>query len=431
MNSYSKSDDLFGRAAKLIPGGVNSPVRAFKSVGRNPLFIDRGEGSRIYDVDGNSYLDYVMSYGPLLFGHAPAEVIEAVGRAATKGTSFGASTPGELEFAELLTSMIPSIEKVRLVNSGTEAVMSAVRTARGFTGRDKILKFDGCYHGHSDGLLPTAGSGVATYDLPGSAGIPQNLTRDTITVPFNDLDKVRMALDAHPNQFAAIVLEPVPVNMGVVLPKPGFLAALREETAKRGILLIFDEVITGFRLSAGGAQGVYGIAPDLTCLGKIVGGGLPLAAFGGRREVMDMLAPVGPVYQAGTLSGNPVAVAAGIAVMKRIKSSSSLYSDLDMKMSWLAAVTEESASIRKVAHRINRIGSVMTFFFTGSDVVDYASAKQSNTAAYAEYFKNLLNAGVYLAPSQFEASFASTVHSSDDLELTANAVDKALSSLSF
>ncbi len=426
MRSYEQSQKYYDRALKLIPGGVNSPVRAFRSVGRSPLFIDHGEQSRIVDVDGNSYVDYVMSYGPLLFGHAPRSVIGAIERTAGRGTSFGASTLGELLFAEKIVDMVPSIQKVRLVNSGTEAVMSAVRAARGYTGRDKVLKFEGNYHGHSDGLLSNAGSGIATFDMPGSAGVPANLTRDTITVPYNNIDAVKLALDAHPGEFACILVEPVAANMGVVPPKPGFLAALRAESIKRGVLLIFDEVITGFRLSSSGAQGYFGIQADLTCLGKILGGGLPLAAYGGRADIMDSVAPMGPVYQAGTLSGNPLAVAAGIEVLNLIASQPDLYRQLDNKMSKLEELTAEAARSAGTPFTINRVGSIMTLFLTGKPVADYADAKSSNTELYSKYFRLLLDRGVYLAPSQFEAAFMSTAHTDDDIVLTANAVKEAL-----
>jgi glutamate-1-semialdehyde 2,1-aminomutase len=420
---------MYAKAVKLIPGGVNSPVRAFKSVNRNPVFIDRGEGSQIVDIDGNSYIDYVMSYGPLIFGHAPAEIVTAIESVAKNGTSFGASTPREVQFAELLVSLMPSLERVRLVNSGTEAVMSAVRVARGFTGRDKIIKFAGHYHGHSDGLLSHAGSGIATFDLPGSAGIPHNLTRDTITVPYNDMGAVKNVLDAFPDEIAGVLLEPVAANMGVVPPAPGFLADLRDETLKRSMLLIFDEVITGFRLSPGGAQELYGVRPDLTCLGKIIGGGLPLAAFGGRADVMDMVAPLGSVYQAGTLSGNPLAVAAGLEVLKKVRANPKMYSELNSKMEWLTQSFDASATKFHVPHKINRMGSLSTFFFTEETVVDFATAKTSDTVVYSAFFNHALNAGVYFAPSQFEAAFMSTVHSHDDLVETANVVDAALASI--
>jgi glutamate-1-semialdehyde 2,1-aminomutase len=429
MRSYYSSENYYERALKSIPGGVNSPVRAFKSVGLSPLFIERGAGSHIIDVDGNDYVDYVMSYGPLLFGHVPGSVVLEIQKAAVSGTSFGASTPREVEFAERITKMMPSIEKVRLVSSGTEAVMSAVRASRGFTKRDKILKFAGNYHGHSDSLLSHAGSGVATFDLPGSAGVPQNLILDTVTVPYNDIDSVREALDAYPNEFACVLVEPVAANMGVVPPKAGFLAALRAETLSRQIVLIFDEVITGFRLSISGAQGFYDISPDLTCLGKIIGGGLPLAAYGGRSDIMDTVAPVGPVYQAGTLSGNPLAVAAGIEVLKLIESNPNLYVELDRKMSIIADEAAIAANRQGVHFTINRVGSLMTLFFTPHDVTNYEHAKTSDTGLYARYFKLLLDGGVYLAPSQFEAAFVSYAHSEDDLLFTCNVISNAFTNL--
>ncbi|HEX5323813.1 MAG TPA: glutamate-1-semialdehyde 2,1-aminomutase, partial [Capsulimonadaceae bacterium] len=411
MLEYAQSHAWYDRAKKAMPGGVNSPVRSFRSVGGNPFFVERGEGSRIYDVDGNAYIDYVMSWGPLLFGHAPARVVAAIERAARKGTSFGASTPAEVKLAEKIVAMVPSVESVRLVNSGTEAVMSAVRLARGFTGRSKVVKFEGGYHGHSDSLLAKAGSGVATLGLPDSAGVPENLTRDTIVLPYNDTDLFREAVYSNRGEIACVLVEPVAGNMGVVLPKAGFLEALREETERDGALLIFDEVITGFRLGKGGAQEYFGLKPDLTTLGKILGGGLPLAAYGGRAEIMDQIAPVGPVYQAGTLSGNPLAVAAGLAVLKEIEESPTIYKTLEEKMKHLALATREAAAKAGVTCQVNQIASMMTVFFTDRAVTDYDAAKTCDTARYAQFFRALLERGVSLAPSQFEAGFVSTAHS--------------------
>ncbi len=425
--THARSAALFAEAQKLIPGGVNSPVRAFKSVGGQPLFMERGEGPYIFDVDGNRYIDHVMSWGPLIFGHAPPAIIKAVTDAAIKGTSFGASTEAEVRLAEKIVAAVPSVEKVRLVNSGTEAVMSAVRLARGFTRRDKVIKFEGNYHGHSDGFLARAGSGLTTFDLPDSAGVPANLTRDTLTLPYNDADAFVEAMRAHPGEVAVVMLEPVAGNMGVVPPKPAFLSALRELTQLDGALLLFDEVITGFRLAYGGAQELFRITPDLTCLGKIIGGGLPLAAYGGRADIMDAVAPVGPVYQAGTLSGNPLAVAAGLAQLTLLEAQKdTLYTRLHEKMHALAHAAKGTARALGIPHRINRLGSMMTLFFTDTKVVDFQSAKTSDTARYGAFFRALLERGVYFAPSQFEAAFVSAAHSDEQLDTTARAVAEAL-----
>jgi len=427
MRSHENSARLFAEAQRVIPGGVNSPVRAFKSVGGDPLFMQRGEGPFIFDVDGNRYIDHVLSWGPLIFGHAPARIIQAVTEAASRGTSFGASTEAEVRLAQKIVAAVPSVEKVRLVNSGTEAVMSAVRVARGFTKRDKIIKFEGNYHGHSDGFLAKAGAGLTTFDLPDSAGVPKNLTLDTLTLPYNDADALREAMRAHPREIACVMLEPVAGNMGVVTPRADFLHALRQLTEADGTLLLFDEVITGFRLAYGGAQELFGITPDLTALGKIIGGGLPLAAYGGRADIMDTVAPVGPVYQAGTLSGNPLAVAAGLAQLTMLdEQKDTLYTDLHHKMHTLAHKTKEAARRLGIPHRINRVGSMMTLFFTDAKVVDFASAKTSDTARYAAFFRALLERGVYFAPSQFESAFISAVHTDALLEETAQAVAEAL-----
>lgn len=426
MRQSEQSRKWIDRAQSVIPGGVNSPVRSFRSVGGDPFFAKSGAGSRITDVDGNVYIDYVMSWGPLLFGHAPARVVAAIERAARNGTSFGASTPAEVELAEKIVQFVPSVEKVRLVSSGTEAVMSAVRLARGFTGRPKVIKFEGGYHGHSDSLLAKAGSGVATLGLPDSAGVPENLTRDTIVLPYNDADLFREAVQANAGEIACVLVEPVAGNMGVVLPKPGWLEALREETEKAGALLIFDEVITGFRLAKGGAQEYFGVTPDLTTMGKVLGGGLPLAAYGGRAQIMDQVAPEGPVYQAGTLSGNPLAVAAGLEVLKMIEETPDLYRSLEAKMERLAHAARVAAADAGAACQVNQVGSMMTLFFTDRPVTDYASAKTADTDRYAKFFRAMLDRGVSLAPSQFEAGFVSTAHSNGDIEETIAAVGEAM-----
>jgi glutamate-1-semialdehyde 2,1-aminomutase len=427
MASHANSARLYAQAQRVIPGGVNSPVRAFKGVGGDPLFMERGEGPYIFDVDGNRYIDHVCSWGPLIFGHAPARVVQAVTEAAARGTSFGASTEAEVRLAEMIVSAVPSAEKVRLVNSGTEAVMSAVRVARGFTGRDKIIKFEGNYHGHSDGFLAKAGSGLTTLGLPDSAGVPVNLTRDTLTLPYNDAAMFRDAMRAHPGEVACVMLEPVAGNMGVVTPRADFLHALRESTQADGALLLFDEVITGFRLAYGGAQELFGVTPDLTALGKIIGGGLPLAAYGGRADVMDTVAPVGPVYQAGTLSGNPLAVAAGLAQLTMLlEQRDTIYTDLHHKMHRLAHTAKETARTLGLPLRVNRLGSMMTLFFTDAKVIDFASAKTADTARYGAFFRALLERGVYAAPSQFEALFLSSAHTDAVLEETTQAVVEAL-----
>ncbi len=413
----SNSKILFEKAEKLIPGGVNSPVRAFKSVGSQPAFIKEGHGSRIVDEDGNSYVDYVCSWGPLIFGHAHPRIVTAIKAAAETGTTFGAATAAEVTLAEMIVDAVPSVEMVRLVSSGTEAVMSAIRLARGFTRRDKIIKFEGCYHGHSDSLLAKAGSGIATLGMPDSAGVPPNLTIDTITVPYNNIEAVRAAVALHSKNTACIIVEPVAGNMGVVLPKQGFLEALRQIADDNGIVLIFDEVITGFRLAYGGAQERLGVIPDLTTMGKIIGGGLPMGAYGGRKDIMEFVAPSGPVYQAGTLSGNPLAVAAGIETLKMLKEPG-VYEQLEEKGKRLALGLLDAAASAGVQTHGNQIGSMSTIFFTSSDVTDYASAKKSNTSRYAAFFNGMLERGFYFAPSQFEAAFVSTAHSADDTDST-------------
>jgi glutamate-1-semialdehyde 2,1-aminomutase len=426
--NIDRSLELFAQAKDLIPGGVNSPVRAFKSVGGNPVFIKSGSGSRMYDVDGNSYVDYVCSWGPLILGHAHPRIVEAVKTAAENGTTFGASTEAEVTLARMIVDAVPSVEMVRLVSSGTEAVMSAIRLARGFTGRSKILKFEGCYHGHSDGLLAKAGSGIATLGIPDSAGVPPNLTADTITVAYNDIAAVQEVMASQGQEIACVILEAIAGNMGVVPPAAGFLEQLRELTRQHGALLIFDEVITGFRVAYGGAQQFYGVTPDLTTLGKIIGGGLPMGAYGGRRDIMEYIAPVGPVYQAGTLSGNPLAVAAGIAMLELLQEDG-LYAELDRKGSILAAGLSQAAEKSGVVARINRIGSMMTTFFTDTPVTDYTSAKTSEVPRYAAFFSGMLQKGYYFAPSQFEAAFVSAAHSEKDIADTIAAAEETLKSL--
>lgn len=416
----SRSRELFDKAQKLIPGGVNSPVRAFKSVGGEPVFIKKGEGSRMIDEDGNSYIDYVSSWGPLIFGHAHPRIVEAVKQAAECGTTFGASTAAEVTLAEMIVGAVPSVEMVRLVNSGTEAVMSVIRLARGFTRRNRIVKFEGGYHGHSDSLLAKAGSGVATLGMPDSAGVPPNLTVDTITLPYNNVEAVRAAVALYGKSIACIIVEPVAGNMGVIPPNPGFLESLRRITVENGILLIFDEVITGFRLAYGGAQKRFGVMPDLTTMGKIIGGGLPMGAYGGRCDIMEFVAPSGPVYQAGTLSGNPLAVAAGIEMLKMLQDPG-IYDRLDENGSMLAKGLANAAASAGVDVRINAVGSMSTLFFTDKEVTDYESAKTSDTARYARFFRGMLERGFYFAPSQFEAAFVSLAHSEEDINATIDA----------
>jgi glutamate-1-semialdehyde 2,1-aminomutase len=423
-----RSSELFEKAGNYISGGVNSPVRACGSVGTAPLFIERASGSKIFDVDGREYIDYVSSWGPMIVGHAHPSVVEAIKKAAEKGTSYGAPTEAEIEMAELIVNAVPSIDMVRMVNSGTEAAMSAIRLARGFTGREKIVKFEGCYHGHVDSLLVKAGSGVATLGIPGSPGIPGSFAEMTITVPYNDIDSFQSAVDIHGDTIACVIVEPVAGNMGVVPPRPGFLEKLRTITRERGILLIFDEVITGFRLTYGGFQNLANIEPDLTCLGKIIGGGLPVGAFGGKKEIMETLAPLGPVYQAGTLSGNPLAMAAGIATLK-ILNDKKVYEELERKTSYLS---EEAGALFEQAgipHRLNRMGSMFTLFFTGEDVVDFATASKSDTERFSRYFIGMRENGIYIAPSQFEASFLSIAHSDQNMQTTLDACKKTLENL--
>ncbi len=429
MSNFEKSEKLFTEAAQVIPGGVNSPVRACRSVGRNPVFVDHGRGARIFDVDGNSYLDFVGSWGPLICGHATPWVMAAVEAAARRGTSFGAPTEGEMRLAQTIRKHYPAMEMVRLVNSGTEAGMSAIRLARGFTGRDKIVKFQGCYHGHADSLLVAAGSGVATLGIPGCPGIPAALAELTLTVPYNDVAALAETFTRHGDSIAAVIVEPVAGNMGVVAPEPGFLPAIRRLTREYGALFICDEVITGFRVALGGAQELYGLTPDLVMLGKIIGGGLPLAAFGGRRDIMEKLAPLGGVYQAGTLSGNPLAVAAGLAAVEYLEAQPSLYRRLDQAgQKWadgLLALAREHG----FAACGNRVGSLSTLFFTEGPVRDFDSAMKSDTDLYGAFWRGMLERGVWLAPSQFEASFVSAGFVPDDIEVALDAAGETFQAM--
>lgn len=410
-----KSQELFDKAKRYIPGGVNSPVRAFGAVGGVPRFIDRAEGSHIWDVDGNEFIDYVCSWGPGILGHAHPRVIDAVKKACDKGLTYGAPTEKEVEMAELLSEMIPSMAISRLVSSGTEAVMSAIRVARGFTGRDKIVKFEGCYHGHSDGLLVKAGSAALTTSVPNSAGVPADFTRHTLVASYNDKDSVEKLFAAHKGQIAAVIVEPVAANMGVVLPEEGFLPFLREITKREGALLIFDEVITGFRLAPGGAQSYFGVTPDLTTLGKIVGGGMPIGVYGGRKEIMDQISPVGPVYQAGTLSGNPIATAAGLETLRILQEDSGIYERLEKKAERIAQTARREG---EGLVSVNQIGSLLSIFFMPDGVKNYEDAVNSGKEEYAGYFHYMLEHGIYLAPSQFEAMFVSDAHSDEDIDST-------------
>jgi glutamate-1-semialdehyde 2,1-aminomutase len=421
----TRSRTLFEKAQQLMPGGVNSPVRAFRSVGGDPVFMARGEGARLYDADGNEYLDYCCSWGPLLLGHRHPAVIEALQQALDVGTSFGASTEREVEFAERICRAVPFMERMRLVSSGTEAVMSALRAARGFTGRDLIVKFEGCYHGHVDSLLVKGGSGLATLGISDSAGVPAAFSATTIALPFNSPEAVENAFQNYAAQIAAVIVEPVAGNMGCVPPQPGFLELLRETTARHGALLIFDEVITGFRLGLGGAQGRFGIRPDLTILGKVIGAGLPIGAYGGRADIMSKIAPLGPVYQAGTLSGNPLAVSAGLAALRYLEQHPELYGQLEQRTARLCEGLAESARGAGRAVTINRLASMFTVFFTEGPVTDWTSAKPSNTAAFGRFFHGMLDRGVYWPPAQFEAAFLSAAHTDEDIAKTIRAATEA------
>lgn len=426
--TIQNSENLFKEATKHLVGGVNSPVRAYKGVGGNPLFIQRAKGAYVYDADDNQYVDYVGSWGPAILGHANASVNDALKATIENGTSFGAPTAAEVELAQLVKEAYPSIDLVRFVNSGTEAVMGAIRAARGFTGKSKVIKFDGCYHGHADYLLVKAGSGAQTLGVPDSAGVPEDFAKHTLVARYNDVQSVADLLSANKNQVACVILEPVVGNMGCILPQADFLKGLRELTQKEGVLLIFDEVMTGFRVAHGGAQALYGIKPDLTTLGKIIGGGLPVGAYGGRRDIMECVAPVGPVYQAGTLSGNPLAMASGIQTLKLL-SEKGVYEALEEKGAYLEKGLKYTALKKGIPLQVNRVGSMFSFYFSAKPVVDADSARGADSAKFAKLFHVLLGEGVYLAPSAFEAGFISLAHSKDDLDLTINAFAKALDTL--
>ncbi|MFN2745051.1 glutamate-1-semialdehyde 2,1-aminomutase [Bacillus sp. z60-18] len=422
MRSYEKSNAAFKEAKRVMPGGVNSPVRAFKSVNMDPIFMERGKGSKIYDIDGNEYIDYVLSWGPLILGHSNEKVVSGIQKTALNGTSFGAPTKVETELAELVIERVPSIEVVRMVSSGTEATMSALRLARGYTGRNKIVKFEGCYHGHGDSLLIKAGSGVATLGLPDSPGVPESIAKNTITVPYNDLDSMKLVFQEYGDDIAGVIVEPVAGNMGVVPPLTGFLEGLRELTETHGALLIFDEVMTGFRVDYNCAQGYFGVTPDLTCLGKVIGGGLPVGAYGGKAEIMEKIAPSGPIYQAGTLSGNPLAMTAGLETLKQLTPDS--YKEFSRKADRLEKGISEAAEKHDIPHTFNRAGSMIGFFFTNEPVINYETAKQSDLDLFAAYYKGMADEGVFLPPSQFEGLFLSTAHSDEDIEQTISAAER-------
>jgi glutamate-1-semialdehyde 2,1-aminomutase len=428
MMNRSRSDALFAEALLHIPGGVNSPVRSFRAVGGQPFFVERAQGARLWDADGHELIDYVCTWGPAILGHAFPDIVEAVRETATRGTSFGIPNPLEVTMAQKIKAAVPSVDKVRLCNSGTEACMSAIRLARGFTHRDKIIKFDGCYHGHADSLLVRAGSGALTFGHPDSAGIPAAFTQHTIVLPFNDPAAVLAAFAANPGQIAGVILEPVPANAGLYLPRPGFLELLRKVTADDGALLIFDEVMTGFRLAMGGAQTRFAIRPDLSCFGKVIGGGLPVGAFGGKAEIMDCLAPIGPVYQAGTLSGNPLAMAAGIAALQALESGK-VHDLLETRGQQLEDGLRAAAERARVPVQFNRCGSMFCAYFTQTPVHNLADAMKSDRARFAKYFHGMLAEGIYLAPSQFEAGFISAAHSAEDIEHTVSAAERVLTNL--
>ena len=423
-----KSLSAWEKSQQYIPGGVNSPVRNFSKVGEHPRFIERGHGSKIYDIDGNEYIDYVASWGPLILGHAHPSIVEAVNNAAANGTSFGAPTTLEAELAELIVNAVPSIEQVRLVNSGTEATMSAIRVARGYTGRDKIIKIDGCYHGHVDYLLAKAGSGVATFGLSDSGGVPEDFARNTLTIPFNDAEALKTTVEANPEEIACLILEPIMGNMGIIPPRDGYLNELREITEQHGIVLIFDEVITGFRVAYGGAQSLYNVTPDMTCLGKVIGGGLPVGAYGGKREIMKCVAPEGDVYQAGTLSGNPLAVSAGLTTLQLL-SEPGVYDQLENRASSLATGLADATKKHGIEAWHSRIGSMLMLYFTSESVTDADGARTADTERFRKYFWGLIERGVYVAPSQFEAGFVSLVHSENDIDKTVQAASDVIAKL--
>ncbi len=422
------SEKLFAQAQEVIPGGVNSPVRACRSVGTKPVFIQRGEGSRLFDADGNAYIDYVGSWGPMILGHTHPDVIEAIRSVLGRGTSFGAPTDLEIELAEMVIEAVPSVEMVRMVNSGTEATMSAIRLARGVTGRDLLIKFDGCYHGHADTLLVEAGSGVATLGIPGSPGVPEAFVQNTLSLPYNDAERVADVVSKKGDNIAAIIVEPVAGNMGLVPPEAGFLETLRRLTQDQGIILIFDEVMTGFRVAYGGAQALYDVMPDLTCMGKVIGGGLPVGAYGGKKDIMKQVAPEGPVYQAGTLSGNPVAMVSGIATLRCLQQSR-FYETLEARSGMLEAGLKEAAAKAGLPAVTNRIGSMMGLFFTEERVSDFTSAQTSDLTMFAKYFKGMLERGIYLAPSQYEALFVSSAHNEGDIQATILAAEEVFGTL--
>ncbi|MEJ2169969.1 MAG: glutamate-1-semialdehyde 2,1-aminomutase [Desulfobacterales bacterium] len=425
---FKKSQTLFERALKIIPGGVNSPVRACKSVGADPLFIDRAEGCLIYDADGNRYIDYIGSWGPMILGHRHPAVIEAITEVLGRGTSFGAPTDLEIQLAEMVVEAVASVEVVRMVNSGTEATMSAIRLARGVTGRNLVIKFDGCYHGHADTLLVAAGSGVATLGIPGSPGVPEDVARHTLSLPYNDAHAIKQVMDEKGSQVACIIVEPVAGNMGLVPPQPGFLQTLRELTAKNGTILIFDEVMTGFRVAYGGAQSLYGITPDLTCFGKVIGGGLPVGAYGGKKDIMSQVAPQGSVYQAGTLSGNPIAMAAGIATLAQIKKEG-FYETLSQNSSRLVAGLAAAAEKAGIAARADHVGSMLGLFFTDQNITSFDDAKKCDLEMFSAFYQGMRQQGVYIAPSQFEVLFLSAAHTDEHIDATIGAAEMVLTEL--
>ena len=427
--NFTNSKALYERAMQAIPGGVNSPVRACKSVGADPLFIERADGCLIYDADGNSFIDYVGSWGPMILGHRHPAVVEAIAAVLARGTSFGAPTDLEIQLAEMVIEAVPSVDLVRMVNSGTEAAMSAIRLARGATGRDLVIKFDGCYHGHADMLLVAAGSGVATLGIPGSPGVPEDTAKHTLTLPFNDIDAVKHVLEQKGKNVACVIIEPVAGNMGLVPPTAGFLESLREVTEKHGVILIFDEVMTGFRVAYGGAQTLYGITPDLTCFGKVIGGGLPVGAYGGKKEIMAQIAPQGSVYQAGTLSGNPIAMAAGIATLEQLQKEG-VYEALDENSNRLAAGLADAARKTGVAARVDHVGSMLGMFFTDQEVSNFGDAKTCDLERFAGFYQGMRQQGIYIAPSQFEVLFLSAAHSDKDIDTTVQAAQRVLAEMS-